>query len=321
MNEPKVSIITINYNCNNYLQEHFDSVKSLDYDNWEHIFVDCGSTDGSLDTIKKNKHDKLIFYQIDYCTVSVARNFAINKSSGTICAILDSDDLICKNRLKSQVNLLESNIDTIVVGGNFIGLMNRSNVLAKYFLNKKVEFYMPRNRDDINSLINSAFLPFPHSTFTFKKSDFLKIGGYKIDKSEDFELLLKLSTLGRILSDSNFTSIINFGRINSHSSRYKPYNRTPLHYAFFSLLCQYNVLNNFNLSNEQIFSKIDSYSYIDLSVIQTKWLFQNLLKSNRLFKDRNLLFLIKLFIRNVNSPSKLLSYFEAPLSPDFFLKQ
>jgi glycosyltransferase involved in cell wall biosynthesis len=321
MDAPKVSIITINYNCNSHLQQHLDSVNKIDYANWEHVFVDCGSTDGSIDTITNNKHHRLSFYQIDFCTVSEARNFAISKSTGSICAILDSDDFICEKRISSQIKLLESGNDIIAVGGNFIGMMNRANIIARLFLKKKVDFSMPSNIVDISSLINSAFLPFPHSTFTFRKSDFNKIGGYKIEKSEDYELLLSFNDFGKILTESSISSIINFGRFNSHSSRYKPQNRTPLHYAFFSLLKNYNTRLNYKFSDDQLFTILDKLSYIELSTIQTKWLIRNFLNTSRLLKDNNLSFILKLVIRNLNTPFKLITFINAPISPEIFLKK
>ena len=54
MNLPKVSIIIVNWNGKKYLKECFDSVFSQTYSNYEVIFVDNGSTDGSAEYIEKN---------------------------------------------------------------------------------------------------------------------------------------------------------------------------------------------------------------------------------------------------------------------------
>ena len=319
-NEPLVSIITINYNCKNYIQQHIDSVININYNNWEHIFVDCGSNDGSIEIVKNNTHSRLLFYEIKFCTVSEARNFAIENSNGTICAILDSDDLMCKNRLTRQINLLNSDTSNILVGGNFVGIMNRSNVLAKFLFKRRVEIKMPDDKIEIQLLINSAFLPFPHSTFTFFKDSFIKAGKYNIDKSEDYELLLNLSKLGSIAIVSDCISIINFGRINSHSSSYKPNNRTPLHFAFFILVKDSIKNSNLIFSNEHIHKELDNFSNIQLLVNQTKWLIKELIKSDKIYKLNNLIFITKLLIKNVNTFNKILYFIKCANSKNDFIK-
>lgn len=317
--EPLVSIITINYNCYNYIQKHLNSVSSLNYSNWEHIFVDCGSTDGSIEIVNQNLHPKLVFHKIGFCTVSEARNYAIKNSNGLICSILDSDDLMCEDRLTNQINLLTKSPDNVIVGGGFVGIMNRSNIIARFLLRNTIKVKMPVEKVDINILINSAFLPFPHSTFTFYKKDFYLVGGYKIDKSEDYELVLALNKLGNVVSVDNYVSVINFGRINSHSTHYKPNNRTPLHFAFFSLIKDSIKEKKLIISDIDIHKELDKFTNIQLLILQTKWLFLELFRSKRLFKKGNFQFALNLAIRNLNSIYKIKFFLSCPVSKDKFI--
>ncbi len=50
---PLFSIITPVYNCENYIEQCILSIRNQQYTNFEHIIVDGGSTDGTLDIIKK----------------------------------------------------------------------------------------------------------------------------------------------------------------------------------------------------------------------------------------------------------------------------
>lgn len=60
MNNPKISIITVVFNGEKYLEETIQSVINQTYDNVEYIIIDGGSTDGTLDIIKKYEE------QVDY---------------------------------------------------------------------------------------------------------------------------------------------------------------------------------------------------------------------------------------------------------------
>lgn len=51
MTQPKLSIITVNYNNNTGLQKTIQSVVDQSFEDYEHIIIDANSTDGSLDTI------------------------------------------------------------------------------------------------------------------------------------------------------------------------------------------------------------------------------------------------------------------------------
>ena len=50
---PKISIITPNYNYGNYIEQTIRSVLDQDYNNVEHIIVDDGSTDNSVEIVQR----------------------------------------------------------------------------------------------------------------------------------------------------------------------------------------------------------------------------------------------------------------------------
>lgn len=92
-NFPKISIITVSYNQAELLEDTILSVLSQDYPNLEYVIIDNGSTDGSIDIIKKYS-DRLKFWTSE---PDEKRSDAIDKgfkhSSGEIMAWLDCGDL------------------------------------------------------------------------------------------------------------------------------------------------------------------------------------------------------------------------------------
>jgi glycosyltransferase involved in cell wall biosynthesis len=91
------------YNSERYLREAIDSVYAQTYDNWEIIFWDNASTDGSLD-IAKSYDKKLRYYRGD-STISLgaARNKALEQVRGGYIAFLDCDDIWMPEKVEKQL--------------------------------------------------------------------------------------------------------------------------------------------------------------------------------------------------------------------------
>ena len=99
----KFSLIIPVYNVRDYLAECLDSVVNQNYNNYEVIVVNDGSTDDSLKIARKyeKRYSKLIkVYDKKNGGLSDARNFGINKANGEYLFFIDSDDYIVKDALK-----------------------------------------------------------------------------------------------------------------------------------------------------------------------------------------------------------------------------
>ncbi|MCB9032270.1 MAG: glycosyltransferase [Chitinophagales bacterium] len=113
---PKISIVTPNYNGAKYLEACILSVINQNYTNLEYIIIDGGSTDNSVDIIKK--HEKHITYWISEKDKGVfdAMNKGINISSGGFLYFLGSDDILCPNILNTINQYLDKENTSIVYG-------------------------------------------------------------------------------------------------------------------------------------------------------------------------------------------------------------
>jgi len=106
---PKVSIIIPAYNRLPMLKEAVDSVLVQDFEDFELIVVDDGSTDGTAQEMERYGGRVKVFRHPENRGVSAARNRGILHARGKYIAFLDSDDLWVKGKLKIQVAFLDDN--------------------------------------------------------------------------------------------------------------------------------------------------------------------------------------------------------------------
>ncbi|WP_317899510.1 glycosyltransferase family 2 protein [Aurantibacillus circumpalustris] len=116
----KISIITPSYNQAEYLEQTILSVLGQNYGNLEYIIIDGGSTDNSVEIIKK--YEKQLHYWVSErdSGQSAAINKGIQQASGEIIAWLNSDDLYCENTLHIVSDLFEKNSEVDIVYGDVI---------------------------------------------------------------------------------------------------------------------------------------------------------------------------------------------------------
>lgn len=105
-----VSIITPVYNSEKYISETIKSVLSQSYSNWELIICDDCSTDNTAKVIKEFNDKRIKFISLNENSgAAVARNKALENSTGKFIAFLDADDIWKPNKLEEQLNFMFNN--------------------------------------------------------------------------------------------------------------------------------------------------------------------------------------------------------------------
>jgi len=108
MEYPKVSIIIVNWNCKHFLKDCLDSVFGQTYPNYEVFLVDNGSTDGSVEFVKKRYlKTKLIKNNKNYGFAegsNIGIGFALRDPKVKNIVTLNNDTKVDKNWLKELVN-------------------------------------------------------------------------------------------------------------------------------------------------------------------------------------------------------------------------
>ena len=100
-----VSVLVASYNGERYLTDALESVYAQDYDPFEVVFVDDGSTD---DTAEIARRFPVRYFRQENAGLAAARNAAFAQAHGELVTFFDDDDVMPKSRLSAQAGYLAS---------------------------------------------------------------------------------------------------------------------------------------------------------------------------------------------------------------------
>ncbi len=118
---PLISIITVSFNSEKYIEKTIKSVAEQNFTNREHIIIDGGSTDSTVDIIKKYS-DKLAFWVSEPDSgIAEAMNKGIREAKGDYLLFLNSDDyLIDNDALNDVAEIIDGNHDLYIFRVSFL---------------------------------------------------------------------------------------------------------------------------------------------------------------------------------------------------------
>lgn len=136
MNSPLISIITVCKNSGSTIKDTIESVLSQTYKNFEYIIKDGGSTDRTLEIISEYEgkfNKKLHLIESSDRNMYDAMNQGIEKCSGDIIGILNSDDFYSNDALEKVADVFQNSLEkNLVVIGNLARVDNNGNTVHVY---------------------------------------------------------------------------------------------------------------------------------------------------------------------------------------------
>ena len=155
---PLISVIIPIYNAEKYLSRCLDSVLEQDYDNYEVIMVNDGSSDNSLDIcnqyVKKDKRFSVITQKNK--GVSEARNTGLSAAKGDYLQFIDSDDFILPGMFSTMYKeIIATECDFVACQHGFGNVNDKqytmppsASILNKFFFDSNdFEKIMVENKD------------------------------------------------------------------------------------------------------------------------------------------------------------------------------
>lgn len=120
---PKISVVTPSYNQGQYIEKTILSVSDQNYPNFEHIIIDGGSTDNTLEILKKYPHLKWVSEKDEGQADALNKGFRM--ADGDIIAWINSDDWYEPEAFTAVGRWFTENPDKNVVMGD-CNLINRN---------------------------------------------------------------------------------------------------------------------------------------------------------------------------------------------------
>lgn len=144
-----ISIIIPTYNQVEYIDYTLQSVINQNYENWECLIVDDGSTDHTEEIVNEiiKKDSRFNYFKKVNGGASSARNCGLDMAKGDFIQFLDSDDYIHEDKLVKGIEAFEKNNDSEIIISNFNMFKDTINTLLPPYCNLENRIF------DLNSIL------------------------------------------------------------------------------------------------------------------------------------------------------------------------
>jgi len=179
----KISIITVVLNNKSYVEDCINSVLNQKYNNVEYIIVDGGSTDGTIDIIKKHAKSIQIWISEPDQGIYDAMNKGIKIASGDVIGFLNADDVYYDSDVLVNIASVMKNSHTDACYSDLV-YVDKNN------LNKVVRYW--RSCEFQTGFFRKGWVP-AHPTFFARKSIYDQYGTFDLSYklAADFELMAR----------------------------------------------------------------------------------------------------------------------------------
>jgi len=166
---PKISVISPSLNHGRFLVDTIESILSQSYRNFEHIVIDGGSKDSTIDILKRYPHIKWISEKDENMTEAFRKGFDMSTGEYIIqCCV--SDGFLDKDWFKRCAEVLESDIEVSLVWG-LPQYMLENGSLSTISYAELLNLPMPQKTDFLPFWLATGFFP-PEGNYCMRREVF-----------------------------------------------------------------------------------------------------------------------------------------------------
>ncbi|MEM1021037.1 MAG: glycosyltransferase [Pseudomonadota bacterium] len=182
---PLVSVVTVYYNREAYVDEAIESLLAQTYPHLEIIAVDDGSTDGTLKALKRFDDPRYRVVSKPNSGFTDAVNVGIQASLGALVAIHGSGDISYPDRIAQQAALMQARSEVGLVG---------CHVAIEQSVGAPHKIRARQKHAPLKDTISRSN-PFTHGEVMFRRALYDRVGGYRpfFQYAQDRDLWVRMA--------------------------------------------------------------------------------------------------------------------------------
>jgi glycosyltransferase len=179
----KISIITAVYNREQTVGQAIASVAAQNYDDIEHLIVDGGSSDGTLDKVHSLAHPGMRVISERDEGIYDALNKGVRNATGDVVGLMHSDDFFADDNVLETVAdaFARTGADAVYGDLDYVAANDTSRIIRHW----KSKSFTPR-------ILSQGWMP-PHPTLFVRRAAIINLGLYNTDYriAADYEAILR----------------------------------------------------------------------------------------------------------------------------------
>ena len=192
MKRPLISVVMSVFNGKRYLRQAVDSILNQTENDFEFIIINDGSSDGSrelLESYRRADSRVRLVHQSNRGLIE-SLNRGCGLARARYIARMDADDVALPDRLRRQIDFMNTNPSVALLGG------------AAEFIDSSGKVVATSRPPTKNEQIQEALIDqsvFIHPTTVFRRDVFIALGGYRrIVHAEDYDLWLRFAERSKV---------------------------------------------------------------------------------------------------------------------------
>jgi glycosyltransferase involved in cell wall biosynthesis len=229
-NVPLISVLLPVHNAAPYVAESIESILGQTLGDFELLILDDGSTDGSLEVLRRyaRRDPRIRLTSRPNKRVAASLNELIDQARGEYLARMDADDVALPERFERQVAYLRAHPECVLVGSRVRLIDPDGNPLCDWcILQDHEEIDAVFMRAEMSTVIS-------HPVIMMRRDDMLAVGKYReFSAICDNDLFLRLAERGRI---TNLPEVLLLYRVHPGNNSTAPLWRNTVEWVYVQMV-------------------------------------------------------------------------------------